>query len=223
MPAIGIVGVAQQHTMGTGAVLSYQLIPASVPQQQQNAAPAQRHAPSARQRQPEGVAAGAEPDREHADAADELRRRGGQRATTRRDRQLPVDGNDTGDPRRRACRRGDCRLGADPHRLRSATTPTAGDPEDARLHETSARGNVAWQSTVAVAIGSVIGAPLGIVLGRTLWNVFARQIDVVASPTIPVPVVALVVVGALILANAVAAIPGYLAARTRTAVLLHSE
>ena len=33
---------------------------------------------------------------------------------------------------------------------------------------------VAWQSTIAVGIGTVVGVPLGIVAGRFLWNLFAR-------------------------------------------------
>ncbi len=82
---------------------------------------------------------------------------------------------------------------------------------------------VAWQSTIAVAIGVVVGVPVGIVVGRTLWNLFARQIHAVPAPTVPALTVALIAVGALALANLVAAIPGFLAARTRTAVLLHAE
>ena len=82
---------------------------------------------------------------------------------------------------------------------------------------------VAWQSTIAVTIGVIIGIPVGIVLGRTLWNLFAGQIHAVPAPTTPALVIALIAVGALVLANLVAAVPGYLAARTRTAVLLHAE
>jgi FtsX-like permease family/MacB-like periplasmic core domain len=82
---------------------------------------------------------------------------------------------------------------------------------------------VGWQSTVAVAIGVAIGVPLGIVLGRALWNVFAREIHAVPSPTVPGVSITLVAVGALVLANLVAAIPGRRAARTPTAVLLHAE
>ena len=82
---------------------------------------------------------------------------------------------------------------------------------------------VAWQSTIAVAIGVIIGIPLGVLLGRTLWDRFARQIHAVPAPTTPALTVALIAIGALAVANLVAAIPGYLAARTRTAVLLHAE
>ena len=82
---------------------------------------------------------------------------------------------------------------------------------------------VAWQSTVAVAIGSVVGVPLGIALGRQLWILFATEIHVVPEPTIPVSSLILVAAGALVLANAVAAIPARIAAGTPTAVLLRAE
>jgi hypothetical protein len=82
---------------------------------------------------------------------------------------------------------------------------------------------VAWQSTIAVAIGVVVGIPLGIITGRAAWDLFARTINAVPQATVPTATIALVGVGALILANLVAAIPGLQAARTRTAVLLHAE
>ncbi|HVA04024.1 MAG TPA: FtsX-like permease family protein [Acidimicrobiales bacterium] len=82
---------------------------------------------------------------------------------------------------------------------------------------------VAWQSSVAVGIGAVVGVPLGIVLGRFLWDLFAHEIDAVPLPTVPGVTVALIAVGALVLANVVAAIPGRLAANTATAPLLRTE
>ena len=82
---------------------------------------------------------------------------------------------------------------------------------------------VAWQSTVAVAIGTVIGIPTGIIAGRSLWDLFARQIHAVPDPTVPVVTIVIVGLAALVLANVVAAIPGRQAARTHTAVLLREE
>jgi hypothetical protein len=82
---------------------------------------------------------------------------------------------------------------------------------------------VAWQSTVAVGIGTIIGVPLGIIGGRILWNLFARAIYVVPAPSVPAPAIALIVVGSLLLANLVAAAPGRMAARTPTALLLRAE
>jgi len=82
---------------------------------------------------------------------------------------------------------------------------------------------VAWQASVAAVIGVVIGVPAGIALGRWLWDLFARAIFAVPDPTVPVLEVVLVAVGALVLANIVAAVPGRMAARTRTALLLRNE
>jgi hypothetical protein len=82
---------------------------------------------------------------------------------------------------------------------------------------------VAWHSTTAVAIGVVAGVPLGIALGRWLWDLFAHDINAVPAPSVPVLAVALIAVGALVLANVIAAIPGRLAARTPTALVLRSE
>jgi hypothetical protein len=65
--------------------------------------------------------------------------------------------------------------------------------------------------------------PLGITLGRFLWDLFARQINVVPQPTVPALTVVLIGFGALGLANVVAAFPGRIAARTPTASLLRAE
>jgi ABC-type lipoprotein release transport system permease subunit len=82
---------------------------------------------------------------------------------------------------------------------------------------------VSWQSTVAVAIGTVGGVPLGIALGRSLWDLFAREIDAAARPSVPVLSVVVIGIGALVLANLVAAIPGRIAARTPTALAFRTE
>jgi len=82
---------------------------------------------------------------------------------------------------------------------------------------------IAWQASIAVGIGCVIGIPLGLALGRFLWDLFVRQIYAVPHPTIPTASIVLIGVGALILANLVAAVPGRIAANTPTAQLLRSE
>ena len=82
---------------------------------------------------------------------------------------------------------------------------------------------VAWQASVAALVGIVIGLPVGIVVGRWLWVLFARQIYAVPEPTVPVSSLLLVALGALLLANVVAASPGHVAARTPTALMLRGE
>jgi hypothetical protein len=82
---------------------------------------------------------------------------------------------------------------------------------------------VAWQSTVAVAVGVIVGIPLGIALGRWLWALFAHDIYAVPSATVPTLALFYVGLGALVLANVVAALPGRYAARTPTALVLRAE
>ena len=63
-------------------------------------------------------------------------------------------------------------------------------PGPVRSRSASRRGSwpplVAWQATVIAVIGIIVGVPLGIVLGRQLWTLFARNIDAVPDPTVPV-------------------------------------
>ncbi len=82
---------------------------------------------------------------------------------------------------------------------------------------------VAWQSSVSVVIGVILGVPLGIIAGRLLWNIFATEINAVPAPTVPVWSIVIISVGALVLANLVAAVPGRMAARTSTAIVLRAD
>ena len=82
---------------------------------------------------------------------------------------------------------------------------------------------MAWQSNAAVVIGTLVGIPVGIATGRTLWDLFAHEINAVPSPVVPVVPVALIGLGAIVLANVVAAVPGSIAARTPAALLLRTE
>ena len=83
---------------------------------------------------------------------------------------------------------------------------------------------MAWQSSVAVLIGTVIGVPLGIVAwSPRLGSLRSRRIYAVPHPSVPALAVVLIAVGALVLANLVAAIPGRIVARTPTALVLRAE
>jgi hypothetical protein len=82
---------------------------------------------------------------------------------------------------------------------------------------------IAWQASVAGVVGVVLGVPMGIVLGRWLWTLFARNIYAVPEPTVPVISVIIVAISALVLANIVAALPGRSAARTSTAQVLRND
>jgi len=80
-------------------------------------------------------------------------------------------------------------------------------------------GVVACQAAVTAAIGVVVGLPLGVAFGRTLWNVFARKLYVVPAPAVPIPTIILVGLGAIVLSVLVAAAPGRSAAHTSTRLL----
>jgi len=82
---------------------------------------------------------------------------------------------------------------------------------------------VAWQATTFAAIGLVVGLPVGVAAGRWTWYMFAEQIEVVPEPVTPISLVLLVVPAAVLLANLVAVLPAWSAARTRAAVVLRAE
>ncbi len=81
---------------------------------------------------------------------------------------------------------------------------------------------VAWQASVVAAIAAVIGIPLGLVFGRSLWSLFAGQIGVPPSVALS-PFLLLAVPALIVLANAIALVPALSAARTRPASALRSE
>ncbi len=83
--------------------------------------------------------------------------------------------------------------------------------------------SVAWQSSVAAVVGVVLGVPIGTALGRWMWTLFADGISAVPHPTVPVVSIAAVALGAIVFANLVALLPGRVAARTRTSLLLRAE
>ena len=82
---------------------------------------------------------------------------------------------------------------------------------------------VAWQSTAAITAGIVAGIPAGVALGRWLWILFAQQIYAVPRPAVPVLSLCYVGLGALVLANLVAAPPGRRASRTPAGLVLRAE
>lgn len=65
--------------------------------------------------------------------------------------------------------------------------------------------------------------PLGIVSGRELWNLFAGGIQAIPAPAVPALLATAIGMGAIVLANLVAVIPGRIAARTPTGLLLRTE
>jgi len=82
---------------------------------------------------------------------------------------------------------------------------------------------VAWQATALAAAALLIGVPLGVIAGRQAWAFFANAAGVAPRPDVPLPLVLLAVPVTLLLANVIAALPGWTAARLRPAAVLHAE
>jgi hypothetical protein len=82
---------------------------------------------------------------------------------------------------------------------------------------------VAWQSTAFVAAALVIGLPIGVAVGRLGWDTFATQLGTLPEPVTPLLTLTLMVPAAIVLANLVAGVPGTIAARRPSALVLRSE
>jgi hypothetical protein len=82
---------------------------------------------------------------------------------------------------------------------------------------------VAWQSTAFVVVALLLGLPIGITGGRLLWDSFATQLGTRPEPVTPLLPLLLTIPAALIVANLVASIPGFVASRTPPALALRSE
>ena len=75
---------------------------------------------------------------------------------------------------------------------------------------------VLWQATTVALVGIVIGIPLGIVVGRVVWDAFATNLGVVPVAVVPGLTIAALAIGVLVVANALAVIPAVTSARRRS-------
>jgi hypothetical protein len=82
---------------------------------------------------------------------------------------------------------------------------------------------VAWQATTFALVAGLLGVPLGIAGGRWAWRVVAEQLGVATGPVVPAGSVLAIATGALLVANLVAAGPGWAAGRIQPAAVLRSE
>jgi hypothetical protein len=71
--------------------------------------------------------------------------------------------------------------------------------------------------------GFVVGAPLGVAVGRTAWRAFASQLGVTTAASTPTAWIIATATGAALVALVAAAGPARVAARTGPAVPLRSE
>jgi hypothetical protein len=81
---------------------------------------------------------------------------------------------------------------------------------------------VSWQATTLALVGIVVGVPLGVVLGRTVWNAFANNLGVVPVAVVPVLLVVILAVSVLVVANIIAVAPALAATRSKPGDLLRA-
>jgi putative ABC transport system permease protein len=82
---------------------------------------------------------------------------------------------------------------------------------------------IVWQATSFSLLALLIGLPVGVVAGRWTWVLVASGIGSTSPPVVPVLGIAIVVPVTLLLANVLAAWPGYKAARTVPSAELRTE
>jgi len=82
---------------------------------------------------------------------------------------------------------------------------------------------VFWQATTVAVIAIAAGIPLGIAAGRAIWRAFAISLGVVPVPVVQAWLIVTLAAGALLAANALAAVPAMSAARSRPGPLLRTE
>jgi len=84
-------------------------------------------------------------------------------------------------------------------------------------------GAVAWQATTLVLLAIVVGLPLGAAAGRWIWQLFAERIGITPHPQVPLPTLLLFIPVAVVVANVLAAGPGWVAGRLKPAPVLRTE
>jgi ABC-type antimicrobial peptide transport system permease subunit len=82
---------------------------------------------------------------------------------------------------------------------------------------------VAWEASALAAAALAVGIPLGVIAGRVAWALFADATGIASQATVNVPLVLLAIPATLLLANVIAAWPGWTAARLRPAQVLRTE
>ena len=82
---------------------------------------------------------------------------------------------------------------------------------------------VVWQATTLAVLALLAGLPLGVAAGRWAWVLVADRLGAVPVSVVPAVALGLVALATVLAANLVAAVPAWMAARTRPAAVLRAE
>ena len=82
---------------------------------------------------------------------------------------------------------------------------------------------VRWQATTVALIATLVGVPLGVALGRSIWPAFAVNIGVIPCPIVDVALIVTIVAGVLAVAALLAMGPAVVAGQSKPGHLLHTQ
>jgi ABC-type antimicrobial peptide transport system permease subunit len=84
-------------------------------------------------------------------------------------------------------------------------------------------GVVAWQASSIGVVALLVGLPIGIAVGRWAWDAIANGLGSSASAVVPLLALGVVVPCVLVVANLLAAGPGWSAARVPPVAAMRAE
>jgi ABC-type lipoprotein release transport system permease subunit len=79
------------------------------------------------------------------------------------------------------------------------------------------RLTVLWQTLVIAVSALIVGLPVGLVVGRGIWQAYANRLGIESDPFVPLVPISLAVAGTLVIALVAALVPAFLVTRTNTA------
>jgi predicted lysophospholipase L1 biosynthesis ABC-type transport system permease subunit len=84
------------------------------------------------------------------------------------------------------------------------------------------RTSVVVHAITLIGVGLLIGIPLGVVAGRTVWKGFAYGLGVASAPVVPLRLVGIAIAASLAIAALAALVPAWLATRRQPAFPLRT-
>lgn len=82
---------------------------------------------------------------------------------------------------------------------------------------------VRWQASAIALVAIVVGAPIGLAVGRSTWSAFAGGLHIPDLTTTPLLLIAAIGVGTVVVANLIALVPSRRAGAIRPASVLKAE
>jgi ABC-type lipoprotein release transport system permease subunit len=85
------------------------------------------------------------------------------------------------------------------------------------MYRRQVASTLGWQSVSVSLVGVVLGVPLGVAVGRTVWHAFATKLGVVPADVVTVAALVYLVAGIVIVGALLALVPAMLATRVQPA------